>query len=252
MPQWTEIEGTKFAIVYDVHGNYDALTAVLSDIDAHEVEGVVYGGDYALFGHRPHETVEAIRNTGEPAILGNTDEYVVEDSKGDIGHWTREQLTAEDLAWLDNLPFGVWIRPHVDATDVESLALVHATPTDVEGLLILERDPFGDREVTDREEALDLVGGLRANLIVHGHIHYVQSGEVGNQRIESVGSAGFPFDGDQRAAYAIASFEDGQWRLEHRRAEYDWESVARAMEDSDTPLSAGRARRIRQARGLPL
>jgi len=249
---WTEIFATEVAIVSDIHGNREAYEAILADLEENPVDAVVYAGDYALFGDRPAEVVKLVRRSGAPAIVGNTDEYVVEASKGPISEWTRARLHEDDLRWIVRLPFGCWIRPAVDSTDVESLALVHATPADVEATLILDEDPFGDRELTPAEDARAMMAGLRANLVVHGHIHLAQQGEIDGQRVASVGSVGFPFDGDQRAAYAVARFEDGNWTLEHRRVAYDFTSVANRIADSATPLCLARAERIRQARALPL
>ena len=47
------------ALVYDVHGNLPALEAVLAD--AGDVRRFVLGGDYALFGGWPTETIERLR-----------------------------------------------------------------------------------------------------------------------------------------------------------------------------------------------
>ena len=46
------------ALVYDVHGNLPALEAVLDD--AHGATSFVLGGDYALFGGWPKETIERL------------------------------------------------------------------------------------------------------------------------------------------------------------------------------------------------
>src|SRR5437763_13248342 len=49
------------ALVYDVHGNLPALEAVLADGAEAGVERWILGGDYALFGGWPAETVERLR-----------------------------------------------------------------------------------------------------------------------------------------------------------------------------------------------
>ncbi len=46
------------ALVYDVHGNLPALEAVIAD--AGDVSLFVLGGDYALFGGWPKETIERL------------------------------------------------------------------------------------------------------------------------------------------------------------------------------------------------
>src|SRR3954454_20095927 len=64
------------ALVYDVHGNLLALEAVLADASTAGVTGYVLGGDYALFGGWPKETVQRLREL-EPAlwIRGNGERW---------------------------------------------------------------------------------------------------------------------------------------------------------------------------------
>ena len=64
------------AILYDVHGNLPALDAVLADARAAGADDFVLGGDYALFGPHPAETVERLRSL-EPArwIRGNGERW---------------------------------------------------------------------------------------------------------------------------------------------------------------------------------
>ncbi len=52
-------------ILYDIHGNLPALDAVLAD--APPVDEWLLGGDYALFGAWPVETVGRLRELA-PAI----------------------------------------------------------------------------------------------------------------------------------------------------------------------------------------
>src|SRR5262245_25156138 len=47
------------ALIYDVHGNLPALEAVLAD--AGDVPLFILGGDYALFGGWPTETLERLQ-----------------------------------------------------------------------------------------------------------------------------------------------------------------------------------------------
>ena len=48
------------ALLYDIHGNLGALDAVLADAASAGADSFVLGGDYALFGARPVETVELL------------------------------------------------------------------------------------------------------------------------------------------------------------------------------------------------
>ncbi len=54
------------ALLYDVHGNLPALEATIADAEAAGARGWILGGDYALFGGWPAETVARLRQL-EPA-----------------------------------------------------------------------------------------------------------------------------------------------------------------------------------------
>ena len=65
------------ACLYDIHGNLPALEAVLADLG--EADRYILGGDYALFGGWPAESVARLREL-EPAtwIRGNADRWLAD------------------------------------------------------------------------------------------------------------------------------------------------------------------------------
>jgi len=233
----------RVAVLADVHGNAAALAAVLKDVRRQGVDGILLGGDYVLFGPRPGEAVDLLRSLDAPAVVGNTDAYLFQDPEDPLCRWTRGDIGEDGLRWLENLPFGHRLN---------DLLLVHANPTDLVGLLVTEPNPFMPFEVTAEEKAKELLGDARADLVVYGHIHWASQGTFDGQRVASVGSVGFPSDGDRRAAYGIAQFDGAHWQLSHRRVAYDHRSVAREIRESGTALAEPRAQRIEKAAYVPL
>ncbi|HEY8867181.1 MAG TPA: metallophosphoesterase, partial [Solirubrobacteraceae bacterium] len=64
------------ALLYDVHGNLPALEAVLADARARGAQRHLLGGDYALFGGWPAETLAALRTLEDAAwIRGNGERW---------------------------------------------------------------------------------------------------------------------------------------------------------------------------------
>ena len=63
------------ALLYDVHGNLPALEAVLDDCPA---RGFLLGGDYAVAGGWPRETVERLEELEGEWIRGNTERWLVD------------------------------------------------------------------------------------------------------------------------------------------------------------------------------
>jgi predicted phosphodiesterase len=195
------------ALLYDVHGNLPALEAVLADARAAGADRWVLGGDYALFGGWPAETVARLREL-EPAlwIRGNgerwsaaprdaPDQPVVQGAIAAV----REALGTDTVTELAALP--------ADATEGDTL-ICHGSPvSDVRSFL---PEPGDDEE--------ELLAGVGQRRIVFGHTHLPFRRIAGGIELVNPGSVGMPFDGDHRAAYALVR-PDG--RVEHRRVGYD-------------------------------
>jgi protein phosphatase len=236
------------AILADVHGNADALQAVLEDLRANPTDRVVLGGDLVMNGAKPAEALRLLRDLGAPGVVGNTDLYVL-NGIDSMATWVQTHLKEDDLAYLAALPVSLRVTPPGGRSPDDDLMVVHSTPRDPDDLLILEVHPFGTSftETTPPEQAQKMLCNERANLIVYGHIHYFSVGIVDDIRMASVGSVGFPFDHDPRAAYGVATWDGQNWALEPRRLAYNHKQTAAEIEQSDMPFSSSMARRIREA-----
>jgi hypothetical protein len=72
----------KRAIISDVHGNLEALQAVLEDIDREQVDAIVCLGDIVGYGPNPCECVKLVRDRCGLVILGNHDQGALFDPDG--------------------------------------------------------------------------------------------------------------------------------------------------------------------------
>ena len=216
------------AVLYDIHGNLAALDAVLAEADAEGFDRLVVGGDLALFGPQAPGCVDRLQGYGDRliAIKGNTDRYLVE--RVDDFAWWSDELGEGRLAWLDGLPG----REHLPEDDA---LLVHATPRNDEEVLL----PDTDDGVVDQ-----MLEGVAEHLLLCGHVHIQYRRTAGTREIVNPGSVGLPFDGDQRAAWAM--LEGGTVSL--RRTRYDVDSVIDAVTTSGAPLTELVAGRLRRAR----
>ncbi|GEM_PF-375274 len=252
------IEARNVALVFDIHGNLRALEAVLEDIaDRSEIDAVIFGGDYAVNGPEPTECVRRVMETSHPAILGNTDEYLTtkyEAHREDpVVEWTRQQLEDSQLDWLGARPFDVSVAPPEQGDVAENhLHVVHANPVDTERPILVEPHAYSGWSMTSPEEADELLQNERAQMTVFGHIHYPMAGRFGDRRVRAVGSVGFPWDGNQKAAYGLARWNGNGWTLQDIRISYDTESVVEAILESGMPEAEARADSIRDASFAPL
>jgi diadenosine tetraphosphatase ApaH/serine/threonine PP2A family protein phosphatase len=222
-------------LIYDVHGNLNALDAVLADSGEAGVGRFLLGGDYALFGPQPAETVARLRELEARWIRGNGERWTAhvhdapEDEvvRGAIEECAAQlgERTVADLAALPELLVDDQVR------------FCHASPISDVRSFLPEPGP-------DEAELLD---DVREPLLVFGHTHlpFEREAVSGGTRLVNPGSVGMPFDGDPRASWAILH-DDG--RVEHRRVAYDHEAAAAAVRALGGRWSETVARRIEQAR----
>jgi predicted phosphodiesterase len=221
-------------LIYDVHGNLEALEAVLADAGEAGIGRFLLGGDYALFGLRPAETVQRLHSLEARWIRGNVDRWTAHEHEApddplvhDAIVECREALGDRRVSELGELPG--WLG------DEGRVRYTHASPlSDVRSFA---PEP-GDEDV-------ELLAGHREPLQVFGHTHlaFERLGPDG-VRLVNPGSVGMPMDGDQRASWAILH-DDG--RVEHRRVSYDYEGVVAELRAIGAGWADRSARRIELA-----
>jgi diadenosine tetraphosphatase ApaH/serine/threonine PP2A family protein phosphatase len=224
------------ALIYDIHGNVGALQAVLEDARAAGADSFLLGGDYGLFGPWPEETVAALRELPDASWI-----------RGNVDRWT---------ARPDEAPDDELIRAAIDACrhalGEQAVNELEALPEQLvtEGTRYCHGSPISDVRSfmpSGAESDDELLGGTAERRVVFGHTHLQFSrGTASGIELINPGSAGMPFDGDPRAAYALLA-DDGL--LELRRVPYDHEASAAAVEERHpgAPWAQRSARRLRRA-----
>jgi len=205
------------AVLYDIHGNLPALEAVVADARASGAGRFLLGGDYALFGPFPAETVEALRALPDARwIRGNVDRWTAHPAQAPDDDLIREAIVAcrgaMDLKVIEELGA-------LDEQVVEGdTRYCHASPiSDMRSFLPAPDD--------DEDELLEGVGEHRV-FFGHTHLQFERRRSDGIQLINP-GSVGMPMDGDVRAAYALVADDDA---VQLRRIEYDNEAAAHATQ----------------------
>jgi diadenosine tetraphosphatase ApaH/serine/threonine PP2A family protein phosphatase len=224
------------AFLYDAHGNLPALEAVLEDARDAGARTFLLGGDYALFGPWPAETVAALQQVPRATwIRGNVDRWTAHPSEAPEDALIRAAISDCAQALGPTLVHELGVLP--EQRIVDSTRCCHGSPiSDV-------RSFFPEPAAEDEE----LLGDATESRIVFGHTHlqFARSTDAGVELVNP-GSVGLPFDGDPRAAYALLDDDD---RIELRRVAYDHETSAAALERRFGGAAWARrsARRLRTA-----
>jgi diadenosine tetraphosphatase ApaH/serine/threonine PP2A family protein phosphatase len=234
-----------WAVLSDIHGNLEALEAVLADIAKHPVSRVVCLGDVVGYGPSPIECLERA-GKWDLVLLGNHDQAVLLDPEGFSANaqaailWTRTVLDwgkRTDLwDYLAERP-----RSHVDG----EFLFVHGTPRDTLNEYLFPEDVHNRKKMNQ-------LGSLMKRYCFNGHSHvpgvYVEPGGDGSgewkytaptalrgnsyrlderKTVINVGSVGQPRDGDWRASYALVNGLD----ITFRRVEYDVDATVKKIHD---------------------
>lgn len=223
----------KIAVISDIHGNMEAIEAVMDDISKKSCNKIFVLGDYAMAGPEPSDAVEYfMKRKDNPVfkmIQGNTDLMIAtytdelyeglkekapimaEALKNDV-----EVLNPIQKGFLKDLP----IQLELVEGGVKFL-LVHGSPRKN------NEDILPD---TSMQEVERMLLNVDADVILCGHTHIPCGFQTSTrQTVVNVGSIGRPFTPEPKACYLIITVEKGQCVFEHQFVEYDKEAASRKL-----------------------
>jgi len=223
------------AIVSDIHGNLEALEAVLSDIQNQKCDRIVCLGDVIGYGPNPCECLDRVMKM-DACVLGNHDYGALIDPEGFSAaaeqaiFWTRKQLEGGSdkegsrarLAFLSKLP-----RTILE----EKVLFVHGSVRNPVNEYVFPEDIYNRRK---KEKLFSMIqyysfqGHTHAPGIFTLNMQFLRPEELNyryalsdEKTMINVGSVGQPRDGDWRSCYVIMDHD----QLEFRRVEYDIDST---------------------------
>lgn len=223
------------AIISDIHGNLEALEAVLADIQQQNVADVYCLGDILGYGPNPRECLDLVMKHCAATILGNHDQAALFDPEGfNAGaeraiFWTRNVLETGDAKGNERRWEFLGELPRVRRED--NVLYVHGSARNPLNEYVFPEDIYNQRK-------MERIFALVDKFCFQGHthipgifleslsflspeeidLHYELSGE---KAVMNVGSVGQPRDGDPRACYVLL---DGQ-TVRYRRVPYDLEQT---------------------------
>jgi predicted phosphodiesterase len=204
--------------LYDIHGNAEALEAVLADAPSPDV--ILVGGDAVpgAFAARTLDRLEGarfIRGNGEREVAAavGAPAPAPDDPAGVTAAQTAAELGDERARALGELPLTL---------ELDGVLYCHASP---------RRDDEMLTRLSPAERWEAALGGVTARLVVGGHTHQQDDRTVGGVRFINAGSVGMPYEGDGAARWLWVA--DGV--PEPRSTEYDAAGAGRRMLEAGWP-----------------
>jgi len=235
----------KYAIISDVHGNLEALSAVSEDIESMGVNRVFFLGDAVGYAADPQKCIILLDSLCDAMIAGNHDKIAATSlGMDDLNpaalaslRWTIDTITSDEVRWLRRLPMH---------REENGMYLVHGHPD----------RPHLWRYIETEADADDAFEQIKNRILFVGHTHRprifcLSQGEIqhlshegrpirieqGRRYICNPGSVGQPRDGDPRASYGLLDMIEGTFTV--RRVSYDIEKAAGRIYESGLPRDMG-------------
>lgn len=243
----------KQAVISCLHANLAAVEAVLADIDQQGINTITCLGDLVGYGPQPNEVVNLIRQRNIPTCQGCWDEDIIDglnacecsypsqlaERRGHRAHhWTEQQLTEDNKAFLATLPMTLRRNSHL---------FVYGSPNSQHEYLLPDMSAFA---------ALERVDSAGAEILFCGHTHqpYVRELSEGSiqvkvqgnkeapvehelklpvRRIVNAGSVGEPRHGGTKATYVI--HDDNTQEITIHEVEYDVAATCQAIVNAGLP-----------------
>jgi predicted phosphodiesterase len=223
----------RVAVMSDIHGFHLAFETVLADLDkTGPYDDVVIAGDLFEMGPGPEIVLELLQARGYPAILGNTDEEIVNASKLGVAdgetRYALDKIGPEGVAYLEKLPHSYRVSPPNGRGPEDDLLVVHANPRNLYDRI--------DPDLSD-DELQEVIGGVQAAAIAFGHFHVSYIRSVGGRMLIDVSAVGNPKDGDLRCKYGVLTWDEAmrQWSGTIVKLPYPLSETKEAMRNSGMP-----------------
>lgn len=236
----------RYLILSDIHGNWEALDAVLQAAREDGFELVLCCGDVVGYGADPNAVTDWVRSTASYVVRGNHD-------KACVG--------LENLSWFNPVArtSALWTANVLREENIEYLKKLPKGPVPVNNFQILHGSPLDEDEyLMQTGEVAQLAGYLDTRLSFFGHTH-VQGGFIfqnggivkklsGVSRkddheeltlehdayyLVNPGSVGQPRDNDPRAAWCV--YHPKERRVVYRRVAYDVKAAQAKIRDAKLP-----------------
>ena len=233
----------RLAIISDIHGNFEALKAVVNDINKSKAEKVICLGDVATLGPQPNEVMELLKSLDCPSITGNHESalfnmehatrYKIAQPVIPVLKWCKNKLSKDDMNFLAS--FSPDLKISLSATN--KLLCFHGSPKSNYEIITSSSPEAQMRRHFYNSDFKYFSGG-------HSHIQMLR--QYNGKLVINPGSVGIPFVkippvGKSPsllhwAEYALVDYSNEVLSVNLKRIPFDTKKLIDAVKKSDMPL----------------
>jgi len=232
----------RIAFISDIHGNFTAFQSVLADINSQNIDQIVCLGDTVTMGPQPVEVLNILREMDCLFIKGNHDSAVLDPESAaeyeitnylipDL-YWCREQLTLDDLKFIDSF------------IPMQEIKLLNGV-----NILAFHGSPLSSIDIiqaTTPDKTLDKYFSKQTeDIFIGGHSHIQMQRRYGNKLVLNSGSVGNVFKYAYKpgfvpsllpwAEYMIIGQTGNTVSVDSRRIYFDTDELLQIVKKSGLP-----------------
>ncbi|GGA81480.1 metallophosphoesterase family protein [Ornithinibacillus halotolerans] len=220
--------GERVAIITDIHGNSEALKAVLDDIERENISHIYCLGDMVAIGHETNKVMELLFSQENISfVLGNHEESILKIVNGVIND-------SDDIVQQHH----EWIANNLDPKYIESLAMIpKRLEREIAGKKLLfvhyhlfENNRFLPLDTEPTEQKLEKIyENTDIDIVCFGHHHTIHHFKTANRLYVNPGSLGCGHS--PLAPYGIIEIgREGQINVQFKEVPYDNTGFLREIE----------------------
>jgi predicted phosphodiesterase len=234
------------ALLADIHGNEQALDAVLNDLERDDpLDGILVAGDI-IAGPGQQQVLDRLIELDAVMIQGNNERAIATMAAGTapedvyttrqfaLRRWACDHLSEAQKAFIHNLPEQtVFQLPGADP-----IRMAHGSPDDINELVFPDHFLPRIRKVVQMLPTYtsgridEIFAAMAEPVLVLGHVHLPWYERRGGHLMLNPGAVNFPCDGWVGAQYALLHWDGDAWTPEMRAVRYDLNAYQRASQDS--------------------
>ena len=244
-PEPVDANAAPIAIISDIHGNLEALTAVMEEIDDRQLKRIICLGDVIGYGPNPLECIDTIIARCEFSLMGNHDfaiffePYNFNTAAENAAFWTRQQFEDDPDTQRRNSRWrylGAMQTRHSSGRFVA----YHGSPRRPINEYVFPDDiytaPQKMSAIFDRINHLCFVGHTHVPGVFVADPDFYSPDELGNsytitteKAMINVGSVGQPRDRNPKASFVVLHPD----RVEFVRVGYDVDTTVEKVKSVD-------------------
>jgi len=225
----------KIAVFSDIHGNKEALEAVISSIKKKKVDRTICLGDTIAIGPDSNDCLNIIRKNKIRMTIGNHEKYFLKgipysetDRPEEYNHqkWVKTTISAKNKKYLENCPYGIKLTE----AGKEFLFIHYKMEYDrFKNEVRKPNDPSKTKEFENKIKELF----RESQFAIFGHDHHEYQVDKENSFYLNVGSSGCTEDDNTH--YYILNINDKDISSERINEKYNRNKFLERMKQIDYP-----------------